>query len=379
MSGTSVSITKPLVLVTGSAGHIGTALIEQLTPFYTVVGLDVAAPPEDAPDHEWVHCDLTNDDSIARAMRKIKAMKMEEIDEELTIASVVHLAAYCDFTGEPSSLYEDLTVRGTRRLLNHLHSLNVEQFIFTSSLLVMQPDAGHELSEQDAVAADWDYPASKIRAERVIHEHADRIPYVILRVAGVYDEGCHSVPLAQQIARIYEKRMTSYVFPGDKTHGQAMIHMDDLVECIQTTIAARRHLPARDTFLIAEPDVMSYADLQHDLGLLIHASRWPTLRVPKPLAKAGAWLQEHSSMDDDGPFIRPWMVDLADDHYEVDLTHAREVLGWEPCHRLRNVLPEMIGQLHADPQAWYEEHNLKFPEPIEFGNWKATGLQATPY
>ena len=34
--------------------------------------------------------------------------------------AVVHLAAYYDFSGEPSDLYERVTVQGTLRLLNGL-------------------------------------------------------------------------------------------------------------------------------------------------------------------------------------------------------------------------------------------------------------------
>jgi len=37
---------------------------------------------------------------------------------------------------------------------------------------------------------------------------------VLLRVAGVYDDYCHSLPLSHQIQRIYERALTSHVFPG---------------------------------------------------------------------------------------------------------------------------------------------------------------------
>lgn len=36
------------------------------------------------------------------------------------IASVVHLAAYYDFLGKPSDLYDKITVKGTERLLKFL-------------------------------------------------------------------------------------------------------------------------------------------------------------------------------------------------------------------------------------------------------------------
>jgi nucleoside-diphosphate-sugar epimerase len=36
----------------------------------------------------------------------------------------------------------------------------------------------------------------------------------------------------------------------------------------------------------------------------------------------------------DEPFIKPWMIPHADDHFELDITRARELLGWQPQHRL---------------------------------------------
>jgi UDP-glucose 4-epimerase len=52
------------------------------------------------------------------------------------IASVIHLAAYYDFAGEPSPLYDEVTVRGTERLLRLLRDFQVGQFVFSSTMLV---------------------------------------------------------------------------------------------------------------------------------------------------------------------------------------------------------------------------------------------------
>ena len=73
------------------------------------------------------------------------------------------------------------------------------------------------------------------------------------------------------------------------------------------------------------------------------------------MAKAGAWVQDIFG----DPFIKLWMVDLADDHSEVDITRARKLLGWEPKHSLRNTLPEIIAFLKADPRGFYKENKLK--------------------
>ena len=83
--------------------------------------------------------------------------------------------------------------------------------------------------------------------------------------------------------------------------------------------------------------------LQAALGRLIHGEEdWATLAVPKAVAKAGAWVEERSEpvvpdAIDQGekPFIRPFMVDMADDHYALDISRARDLLDWQPAHTIR--------------------------------------------
>jgi dTDP-D-glucose 4,6-dehydratase len=52
------------------------------------------------------------------------------------------------------------------------------------------------------------------------------------------------------------------------------------------------------------------------------------------------------------------MIDLADDHYALDVERARATLGWLPRHSLRETLPRMIDALKANPRSWYEENKL---------------------
>ena len=92
---------------------------------------------------------------------------------------------------------------------------------------------------------------------------------------------------------------------------------------------------------------MSYGELQQEIGRLVHGEEWQTWEVPKALAKTGAWLEDEVLGEE--PFIRPWMVDIADDHYALDISRARTLLGWEPKRSLRETLPKMVAALKADP------------------------------
>jgi nucleoside-diphosphate-sugar epimerase len=260
-------------------------------------------------------------------------------------------------------MYDRLTVDGTFRLLKGLRDFQVEQFVFSSTILVMEPSKEGELLTEVSPLEDepWDYPKSKIKTEHLIRQEHKNVPVVILRIAGVFDEDCNSIPIAQHISRIYEKKLESHFFPGDSSHGQAFVHLDDLIDCFRKVVDRRAKLNPEETFLIAEPDVMSYAELQDKLGELIHGQEWTTIRIPKVMAKAGAWVQEKIEGEEE-TFIKPWMVDLADDHYPVAIGKARAKLGWEPRHSLRDTLPEMISRLKQNPKKWYGASGLSWPE-----------------
>jgi nucleoside-diphosphate-sugar epimerase len=287
------------------------------------------------------------------------------------VASVLHLAAHYDFSGEASPLYRKLTVEGTRRLLRALREFGeVEQFVFTSTLLVMEPAEGEDevITETSPLEDEpWAYPRSKIEAEEVIAAERGGIPAVVLRIAGVYDEDGHSIPIGQHIARIYEKRVESYFFPGDRRHGTPYVHLEDLRACFRRVVERRRFLPGHAVFLVAEPDLMSHEDLQEAIGEGIHGKEWPTFRIPKVAAKVGAWAKGKIE-GEEKTFVKPWMVDLADAHYPVAIRRAERDLGWRPHRSLRTTIPEMIRRLLDDPKGFYERNGLPLPERLREGD-----------
>jgi nucleoside-diphosphate-sugar epimerase len=347
-------MTKEIVVITGSTGLIGTAVARRLAPEFTVIGLDTHPPANPDPGRERVFLDLTSDDSVRTALELVHAKYGARI------ASFIHLAAHYDFSGEPSPLYESVTVRGTERVLRHMKLLEVEQFVFSSTMLVHAPcKPGERISEESPLLPTWDYPKSKVDTEQLIHEQHGQVPSVNLRIAGVYDDRCHSVPLANQIQRIYERRLVSHLFPGDTLTGQAFVHLEDVSEAIAQTVARRAVLPREVPLLIGEPETVRYEELQRTFGRLIHGEEWETRQIPKAVAKAGAWLKEQAPGED--PFIKPWMIDLADDHFELDVTRAKQLLCWEPRRTLRGTLPLMIQALKADPVAFYRDNQLELP------------------
>jgi nucleoside-diphosphate-sugar epimerase len=198
---------KPIVVVTGAAGTIGTALARALEPDYTVVGLELDCGGAAAVD--CIEIDLGSGDSVEVAPRKFRERYGSRI------ASVVHLAAYFDFTGEDHPLYEKVNVEGTRRLLQALQDFEVGQLVYSGTMLVHAPgEPGERIDEQTPIAPKWAYPESKAASEAVIREEHGAIPYVLLHLAGLYDDRTAVPTLAHQIARIYERGVRAISMPA---------------------------------------------------------------------------------------------------------------------------------------------------------------------
>ncbi|MES2326231.1 MAG: NAD-dependent epimerase/dehydratase family protein [Pseudomonadota bacterium] len=342
---------KPIVLVTGGSGFIGSALIKKLSERYTAVALD-RPNPDAGQRKDHVDVDLGDDASVREALEQVRSRYGERI------ASVVHLAAYYDITGDPNPLYDKITVQGTRRLIDGLKDFKLEQFVFASTMLVHRPthEPDTQINEDSPIGPTWAYPQSKIETERLLRDRHGDVPLVLLRIAGAYDDLGHSPFIAQQIARIYEHRITAHVYPGMLCTAQSFVHLDDLTDAIVRVIERRKELPDELPLLIGEEDALEYEEEQDIIGCALHGEDWTTLRIPKPAAELGAWLQKYATGGDS--FIQPWMVEESNAHYILDTSRAHRLLGWRPKHSLRDTLPGMVADLKRDPQAWYRTNKL---------------------
>jgi len=356
---------RPIVLVTGAAGNLGRSVAAALADGYRIVGLD-RKTREEGPDGSYpiLAVDLGADESVVAALQAFRTGYGPRI------ASVVHLAAYFDFTGEDNPLYRSVNVDGTQRLLRALQGFDVSQFLYPSTMLVHAPcRPGEHIDESQPLAPAWAYPKSKAAAEAVVREERGHIPKVVLRLAGVYDTQTMVPTMARQMARIYERDLQSHLYSGSTLVGQSALHREDMLAALRLAVDRREQLPTGCEILIGEADAIGYEVLQDTLGRLMHGSEtWLTLRVPKPLAAAGAWVQGQlepvvpNAIDGgQAPFIRPFMVAMADDHYALDIRRARDLLGWEPRHRLADELPQMVAILKTDPAAWYAANGIPAP------------------
>ncbi|WP_411282434.1 hypothetical protein [Gemmatimonas sp.] len=82
-----------------------------------------------------------------------------------------------------------------------------------------------------------------MRTGQLLRNGRGDIPVVMLRIFGVCDDRCYSIPLAHQIQRIYEQLITNRYYSASTAHGQAFMHEDDLVDAIERVVERRAQLP----------------------------------------------------------------------------------------------------------------------------------------
>ncbi len=344
---------KEVIVVTGSCGRIGASVVKRLGDRFRIVGFELLKAFYASATEELVPVDISSEESVHQAFTHIRNFYGNKIH------SVIHLAAYYSFSSQNEDPYNKITVGGTRLLLERLKEFEVGQFIFSSTMLVHAPCGVHDrINENSPVHPTWAYPRSKVTTEKLIHDKRGPIPSVILRIAGVYDDVCHSIPISNQIQRIYEKQLEAHLFAGDITHGASFMHMDDLVDAIVMAVEKRQQLPPETLLVLGETKTLSYDYLQRRISSLLFGKELKTYSIPKPLAKVGAYLQDNIPFIPHS-FIKPWMIDLADDNYNLDISHAQNVLGWNPKRNLDDTLPIMIEALKRDPAAWYKANQLK--------------------
>lgn len=340
------------IIVTGASGRIGLRLSRALKSSYEIIGIDNERAPANHPFSAFYVIDFSKKEEITKGFERIYK------EQGAHFISVIHLIAYYSFKEINYAPYQRITVEGTRHLLDVLPRFEIEQFIFTSTLLVYEPSTpGNPITENSPLHPKWAYPRSKVETEKIIMNRTADFPAVILRLAGCYDDECHSIPLSHQIQRIYEKSLKSHFYPGNLEAGATYLHFDDLIALFLKVVEKRGELSHDEFFVVGEEERLSYATLQNEIGELLWGKKWTTIPIPKWVAKIGAWVQAKMPFIRE-PFIRPWMIDLTNDDYEVDISKSRRLLDWSPKRSLRLSLPKMIENLKKDPEKWCKKNKI---------------------
>ena len=233
---------KRKVLITGTAGFIGSHLTERLVRHgYQVVGLDNF---DDfySPAIKW---------NNIRALKTVDNFKLEQgdiRDESILtrifkmndIDTVVHLAARAGVRPsiQQPLLYQDINIGGTIRLLEASRTHDVKKFVFMSSSSVYGANNEVPFNEADKVDGPTSpYAASKAAAELFCrsYNHLYGLPIVVLRLFTVYGPRQRPEMAISRFTRMIDSGEAITLF-GDGTSQRDYTYVDDIVDGIHKSM-----------------------------------------------------------------------------------------------------------------------------------------------
>lgn len=343
---------KPVVLVTGAAGFLGSATVVDLARDHSVAAVDRRAPSEPllgaAPGVSWERFDIADAARVDAWFRRARA-RHGRID------AVVHYAAFYHFGADWLAEYDRTNLGGTRNLLAAATRHGARRLIFASSVAAtLPPPPGRWLNERSPADGTIPYARSKAIGESMVEEHASRLPAVVLRIGGVFSDWCELPPLDSLIRMWSRRGPAGTIVPGRGKTGVPYIHRADLVATVRACLERHEELAGYERLLACGRAVL-HEELYPVIRRLARGKPSRPLYVPRRLVGAGLVLAATV-----GPrvglriFEQPWMADYIDRPWLTDWRTSERKLQRPASAGLELVerLPTIIGNRLRDPRQW---------------------------
>lgn len=295
------------VLVTGSAGQLGSYLAERLGERYDVVGVDICTPA-------WKEVrDLTVRGDVRDAER------MRALTDGVDV--IIHAAARVSVEASLKDPLEDAShnIDGTLTLLECAREKDIHRFIYVSSAAIYGEPERLPISEDHHLHPLSPYGVSKMSSEMycTVYHRTLGLPVVCIRPFNIYsDRQDPSSPYSGVITRFWERISSGEppVIYGTGRHTRDFIDVDDVIRMIETVIRSNRAVgktyncgTGRETSIAALASLM--VDLSGKDLTPVHAPERP------------------------GDIVRS----------AADMQHPREDLGFEPAIPLEKGLARLLG------------------------------------
>lgn len=309
-----MSLEGKTALVTGATGFLGGALTQRLAS----EGVQVRAMARSAEKAMFL-----------RNTANVKIAKGDVTDAE----RMVKLAEGCDYifhvavsTGDWEQQHT-VNVEGTRHIMEAAAQAKVLRVIFVSSIAVYGYRRSGLITEMDPLTpiAHEAYNVTKITAETLVREEArlKRLSYSIIRPGMIY--GPRSEQWTTTMFRVAKQKPIIWI--GDGSGSTFPIHVDDVVDMM--LLLAHHPSAHSEAFNCVHPDPLTWREFIMAYAKLVDNKRW--LGIPAPLVSGLASIVATFAPANSQTKAAPEALQaVLRKDTTIDMTKAREQLGWQP-------------------------------------------------
>ncbi|MFV8383020.1 UDP-glucose 4-epimerase family protein [Vibrio parahaemolyticus] len=299
-----------MILITGSNGFLGSRIVER--SYGRALTLLDRGVESKHPIYSFFQAEINSFDDYSQAL--------------IGCSAVVHCAARVhvmdDKVEEPLALYREVNTAGTLNLAKQAIKEGVKRFIFISSIKVNGESSqlSKPFTSSDPHASQDDYGLSKSEAELQLLEVAkdSGMDVVIIRPTLVYGPGVKANFAA--LLNLVSKGIP-LPFGCITNNKRSLVSVDNLVDLIITCIDHPK--AANQVFLVSDDYDVSTSAMVREMAIALGK---PTRQLPVPV-----WLYKLV-----GKLLnKSDVVDRLTGSLQVDITHTKETLGWNPPQTLR--------------------------------------------
>ncbi len=295
------------IVVTGSAGMLGRALVKKLVAKgNTVIGCDRPA------------CDILDVEGLKKTFAGVDV--------------VVHLAAQLD---EDAKELWGVNVKGTENVLEAASQSNVQQFIFLSTVGVYGGTPGTK-DESTPPNPETEYEKSKLEAERKVLSYQEVFHITILRPALVAGGNSYWRGIIGAV-----KKGTPMVGKGKNLF--QLVCAEDVVDAIGFCIGKEECY--EETFIVAEPEEAAMtleevvSHIRKEIGMRDQVKKIPV---------AVGWLLAHlNSLVKFSPILKPAYLKrmLRERRYSTKKLGA---LGWRAQRSTKECISKLVREINQE-------------------------------
>ena len=324
---------KPLALLTGATGFIGSHLAESLLK----QGFRVRALVRPASDRRWIKGLELELLTGSLQDNSFLEQAVSEVDHIFHLAGAVKAK-------DPRDFY----LHNTRATMNLARAAltaapGLKRFLFASSQAAAGPAECLEkpACERDTCRPLSDYGRSKLQAELELLELSGKLPATIVRPPSVYG------PRDTEVLTYFKWIQKGLaILPGFSTRHAHLIYVKDLVDGMMLAAASKNSLGK--AYFLAEDRSYSWDQISETIAGCL-GKRIVKLHVPLPLAHLSALFNEAGAHALNRPAIvtRQKVREMSQRYWTVSSQAAKDDFGFQCRYDLAQGI--------AETAKWYKE------------------------